>query len=121
MKYHSEMTGGYYDSSINGTNMPDDALPISDADYAAIFNQGIGNSLPSTPTSVSPAQARLALLQAGKLDAVKAAAQAAGEEAAVAFEFATSFDRDSALLNAIAGPLELDLDALFAEAAKIKL
>jgi hypothetical protein len=121
MKYYSKTTGGYYDLSINGAAMPDDALPISDEDYAAIFNQGIGKAAPLLPTSVSPAQARVALIRAGKLDAVKAAAEAAGEEAMAAFEFATSFDRDSALLNAIAGPLELDLDALFAEAAKIKL
>jgi hypothetical protein len=81
----------------------------------------VPHPISAVPASVTPGQARIALIRAGKLDAVKAAAQAAGPEAETAFEFATSFDRDSEFLNAIAGPLELDLDSLFTLAASIKL
>jgi len=75
------------------------------------------------PRSVSAVQGRAALDGAGMLDAATAAAQAAGGVAAIAWEYATSFDRDNATIAALAAQIGLtdaDLDALFIAAAKVR-
>lgn len=78
------------------------------------------------PTSASMRQARLALLQAGKLAAVEAAINAltgpAKEAALIEWNYATQVTRDSALLQQLAaaiGLTEADLDALFTQAASM--
>lgn len=122
MKFHSATTGGYYASEVHGANMPEDALPVSDADYAAIFDQPIGEIPPSMPTSVSPAQARLALLAAGKLDQVEAIVAAADQSTQIAWNNASVIERDSPTVAALAGALGLtdaQLDELFTTAAGI--
>lgn len=72
-------------------------------------------------TSVSMRQARLALLQSGKLAAVNAALAAlpgeAGETARIEWEYATEVDPDWPLVHQLASALTLtddDLNALFA-------
>jgi hypothetical protein len=71
-------------------------------------------------------QARLALLQAGKLAAVDAAIAAlpspAKEAAQIEWEYATEVKRDSQLVTQLAPSLGLDdaaLDALFIAAAAL--
>ena len=80
--------------------------------------------VPSTlvPRSVSPLQARRALLAAGLLSQVQTAVAGADQETQLAWEFATSVDRDSAVVASLAAALGLSpaqLDALFTSAAAI--
>lgn len=80
--------------------------------------------MPSAVTVVSMRQARLALLEAGRLDQVKAALAAIEDplmrqRAQIEWEYATEMRRDSPWVVAIAEALELSpetLDALFTAA-----
>lgn len=81
---------------------------------------------PVVPSIVSMRQARLALLQAGKLDDVDAAIAAlpspAKEAAQIEWEYATEVKRDSQLVTQLAPALGLDdaaLNALFIAAAAL--
>lgn len=72
------------------------------------------------PSIVSAAQARLALLNAGLLDAVKATVEQADEATQIWFEYATEWQRNNAVLNALGIQLDLssdDIDDLFRAAA----
>lgn len=76
------------------------------------------------PASVTMRQARLSLLAAGLLQAVNDAIAvmpgADGEAARIEWEYATEVRRDSPLVAALAGPLNLadaDLNQLFISAA----
>lgn len=78
------------------------------------------------PVSVSPAQARLALLGAGKLAAVDSAIDAMSEPgktvARIRWECSTEIRRDDPLVALLAQALQLsdaDLDQLFIEAAEL--
>lgn len=118
---------------------------VADAEFAATIgaiecpdDAGIGWSYdgktwtaPATapvpvPTVVSMRQARLALLQAGKLADVTAAINALPspqkEAAQIEWEYATEVQRDSALVKQLAPALGMDgaaLDALFRTAATL--
>lgn len=81
---------------------------------------------PPAPTVASMRQARLALLQAGKLadvtTAINALASPAKEAAQIEWEYATEVRRDSALMQQLAaaiGLTEADLDALFTQAVAL--
>lgn len=83
-----------------------------------------GQAQSSDVAAVTPRQARLALLGAGKLSAVTAALAAMpgaqGEAARITWEYATEIRRDDPLIAAIGPALELSeaqVDALFAQAA----
>lgn len=76
------------------------------------------------PRSITPRQARLALLQEGLLSAVESAISAmdgeSGERAKISWEYAAEISRDDQLLNGIAGELGLtpeQIDAMFIAAA----
>lgn len=78
------------------------------------------------PTSASMRQARLALLQIGKLQDVDAAIAAlpspAKDAAKIEWEYATEVRRDSTLMQQLATAIGLDdaaLDALFTQAASM--
>lgn len=78
------------------------------------------------PTTITPRQARLALLQAGLLDQVDTAINSlespAKETAQIEWEYATSIDRDSQWINQLGGALGLNteqLDDLFKTASTI--
>lgn len=76
----------------------------------------------AVPAVVSAAQARLALLNAGLLDAVKAAVEQADEATQIWFEYATEWQRDTAVLNALGDQLGLSsgqIDDLFKAAAAL--
>jgi hypothetical protein len=75
---------------------------------------------PSVPGSVSPRQMKLALLNAGMLDAVESFVARAPREVQIAWEYATEWQRGNALLNQMAqafGLTEDKLDDLFVAAA----
>lgn len=77
---------------------------------------------PPPVTSVTPRQARLALLGAGLLDQVTAAVNAAGGATLITWEYATEFDRTDPLIAQIGSSLNLtsdQIDALFATAATL--
>lgn len=81
---------------------------------------------PPVPEVVTMRQARLALLQAGKLNDVDAAINALAspqkEEAQISWEYSTEVRRDSDLVKQLAPGLGLDdvaLDALFTQASKL--
>ena len=83
-------------------------------------------SPPGPPTVVSIRQARLALLQAGKLEAVEQAIaelpEPARKAAQIDWEFAAEVQRSWPLVQALAQALgmnEADLDALFTAAAAL--
>jgi hypothetical protein len=74
------------------------------------------------PTSISPAQARLALLGAGLLDQVEAAVAAGSRATQIAWEMATVIERSSptvVALSAALGLTDAQLDDLFTTAAGI--
>jgi hypothetical protein len=78
------------------------------------------------PSIITMRQCRLALLQAGHLSTVDAAIASLqgmnGEAARIEWEYAASVERKSALVQAMAGTLGLDeeaLDDLFITAAKL--
>ena len=62
--------------------------------------------------AVSAAQARLALLSAGLLASVKAAVDQADEATKIWFEYATEWQRDNPVLNALGVQLGLSSDAI---------
>lgn len=75
------------------------------------------------PLSVTPFQAKAALLQAGLLDAVQATIAAASPIAQLAWSDATAFTRDSPTIAALSAQLGLSsaqVDALFIAAASIE-
>jgi hypothetical protein len=81
---------------------------------------------PPAPKVVTMRQARLALLQAGKLADVDAAILALPspdkETAQISWEYATEVRRDSALMQQLAtaiGLTEADLDSLFTQAVTL--
>ena len=74
------------------------------------------------PAAVTMRQARLALLAAGKLEAVTAAVQQVGGAAQIEWEYAAEVRRDWPLvaqLTGVLGMTDADMDALFAQAATL--
>uniref|UniRef100_E6VL45 Uncharacterized protein n=1 Tax=Rhodopseudomonas palustris (strain DX-1) TaxID=652103 RepID=E6VL45_RHOPX len=80
-------------------------------------------SIPLAPVaSVTPKQARLALLQAGLLDQVEAVIAAGSKADQITWEFATEIRRDDPLLVSIGSGLTLSsdqIDVLFKYAATL--
>lgn len=82
---------------------------------------------PAKVTQVSMRQARLALYQEGKLDTVNEIIstmpiESQRKEAEIEWEFATTVDRNSALVYGITGGLgmtEEEIDALFEKASRL--
>ncbi len=81
---------------------------------------------PIPPIAVTMRQARLALLQVGKLstvnNAIASMTGAQGEAARIEWEFSSEVKRDQPLTKALApvlGMTETDLDQLFIAAAKL--
>lgn len=72
------------------------------------------------PVSVSPRQARLALLGAGLLDQVEGAVQANGQATQITWDYAIAINRDDPLIAAVGAALQLtseQVDNLFSQAA----
>lgn len=142
MKKYSKSTRGFYDPAIN-PDIPSDAVTVSDEDYAALIAaqaEGMeivpdddGCPVAQTvtavivPVSVTPRQAKLALLSAGLLDDVEAAIEAIADAttkrvAQIEWEYAQEVRRDWPLLNAVAaqmGMTDAQIDELFTLAATL--
>ena len=74
------------------------------------------------PASVTPSQARLALLEAGLLDRVQATVDAQGGAAKITWEYATTLSRDDPLITSLGTTLGLTdaaIDMLFKKASLI--
>ena len=133
--YYSPHTG-----EIINTRTPADWMgktsivppPFNSANQGAFFREGawvVETAVPVVimPTSVTPRQARLALLQIGKLDAVSAALAAIPDPAQrtaaqIEWEYATVIERNSSLVQSLAAGLGLTapaIDALFEAASRI--
>lgn len=77
---------------------------------------------PPIPQTVTPRQARLALLGAGLLEQVQSAVTAAGGATEITWEYATEINRSDALVVQIGASLNLtdaQIDALFVQAASL--
>jgi hypothetical protein len=77
---------------------------------------------PHVPYSISPGQARMALLNAGLLDQVEAAVAAADKATQIAWQYATEIRRTDPLITTLGTALGLtaaQIDALFVAAAAI--
>lgn len=77
---------------------------------------------PVIPTSVSPRQVRLLLLQQGLLSQVETMIAGLDQASQITWEFAIEFHRDDPLLNALGAQLGLteeQIDQFFIEAAAL--
>jgi arginine/ornithine N-succinyltransferase beta subunit len=95
------------------TEMPDDDAEV--LDYLQRASEPF-----KTVQTITPRQARLALLQAGLLPSVESAVQAAGGATKITWEFATVIERNSPLIETLGGSLGLtreQIDTLFKYAA----
>ncbi|MGY3589357.1 XkdW family protein [Bradyrhizobium sp. USDA 4350] len=81
------------------------------------------DALPSpVPQTVTPRQARLALLAAGLLDQVEAAVKTAGGATQITWDYATEVNRSDPMIAQIGASLNLtaaQIDALFVQAATL--
>ena len=133
--YYSPHTGEHIATATPADWMGKTSIvppPVNSANQGAFFRAGawvVETAVPVViiPTSVTPRQARLALLQIGKLDAVSAALAAIPDPARrtaaqVEWEYATVIERNSPLVTSLAAGLGLtaaDIDALFEAASRI--
>lgn len=77
---------------------------------------------PPPVTTVTPRQARLALLAAGLLDQVEAAVASAGGATKITWDYAAVINRDDPLITTLGASLNLtsaQIDALFTQAATL--
>lgn len=120
MKYYKDKDGKVFAYEADGSQ--DALIPAS---YKKMTNAEVTKHLnPPTddvvPTVVSRFQARRALKDVGKFEAVEAAIAQADEFTKDAWNDAQEFRRDSGLIQSLGSSLSLDLDALFIAAAKIE-
>ncbi len=142
--FYSKSTSGFYDTAIHGNNIPADAVEITKAEHTALLaGQSEGKRivpdadgvpvLQEPPPFVAPdvdqvtmRQARLALLESGKLDLVAPAIDQLSEpgrtKARIEWEFAQDVRKDWPLIQVLAPSIGLDaaaLTALFNRAATL--
>ena len=142
--YYAKSTGGFYDRDIHGDRIPEDAVEITKAEHTALLaGQAEGKRivpdaggvpvLQEPPPFVAPdvgqvtmRQARLALLESGKLDLVAPAIDQLSEpdrtKARIEWEFAQDVRKDWPLIQVLAPSIGLDaaaLTALFNRAATL--
>jgi len=116
-----------YEDDIANDLIPSTFTPLTDAEVAAIRAQQAAAAAAAeaakVPESVTPFQAKAALLNAGLLDAVLAAIAAAPRITQLAWAEATEFRRTSPTVLMLAGALGLtstQLDDLFKAAKGIE-
>lgn len=76
MKFFSKTTGGFYDSEIHGSQMPDDAAQITDEQHAALMaaqasGKRIGADANGAPIAITPPEPPQAELIAARLVQVR--------------------------------------------------
>jgi hypothetical protein len=102
---------------ISRWNRSDVPQPTA-AEIEAVDTDGITG----VPASVTPRQARLALLNAGLLDHVEAAVQSAGGATRITWEYASYISRSDPLITGIGASLNLtesQIDDLFRAAGTL--
>lgn len=108
----------WLDSDAFAYLLPAGTLEISQAEADAI--NAADQPAAQIPASVTPLQARRALLAAGKLAAVEAAVSAADQATQLAWQYAASFERASPFVASLAtavGLTDAQIDDLFRSAA----
>lgn len=141
--FYSKEKGGFYNPAINGF-LPPDAVVVSAEEYTALLTaQSTGKVIqaneagfpiavdpppqpPVVPTFVTMRQARLALLQAGKLqmanEVIVTMTGTEGEAARVEWDYASEVWRNQPLVTTLAlavGLTHAELDDLFVLAATL--
>jgi len=137
--FYSKSTKGFYTLEIHGSNIPSDAVEVSNDHYLQLMKQqqegleivanNLGYPIAVTPEptpvqkpqSVTMRQARLALYDSNLLDQVSAAI-ANDPRAQIEWEYATTVERNSQLVQTLAtglGLTEQQLDELFILAATV--
>lgn len=143
--FYSRSTGGFYTPEVHGDTIPADAVEITAEYHETLLSaQGLGKRIvpdndgrpaladplpPLSPTVVTRAQGKAALIQAGLWDDVLAYVDAIADPtqqalARVALDDTAEWRRDSPFLATAAAALGLsdqDLDGLFVAAAGIVL
>lgn len=135
--FYSASKNAFYSPQIAYPERPQDLQELTDEEYhALVAGQADGkqivpgnNGLPrlitpatSAPKRVTMRQARLALIDADKYNAVVQAIAQADTRTQVEWEFAATVERESPLVDTLAQALgfeESTLDALFTAAAKL--
>lgn len=139
--YSSSARGFFHVGIHSADQIPADAVPVTDEEHEALLaGQSAGKQIepdenghpvlvdphagPAVPRAVTRRQARLALLEVGKLDDVEAAIEAITDPVqrrAAQIEYdADTWERDNEFLQAMwaqLGGTEQDLDDLFILAA----
>lgn len=132
--FYSKSTGGFYATAIHGDNIPTDVVEITVEEHQALIEgQSQGKRivpdadgvpvLQEPPPFVAPdvdqvtmRQARLALLESGKLDLVAPAIDQLSEpgrtKARIEWEFAQDVRKDWPLIQVLAPSIGLDAAAL---------
>lgn len=136
----SKKTNGFYETGINGKNIPVDAVEItSKYHFDLLSGQSSGKNIASNdegypflvdpdpvafvPSVVTRFQALAALHLAGVFDSVESSIESADFMTKLAWKEAQSFERDSAMIASIGAAVGLtdeDIDNLFISASKIK-
>lgn len=132
MYFYSGSTGGFYLTEVHGDAMPSDAVSVSDERHSELLlaqrngqriisdsnGQPVAADHPPAPAPrvVTMRQARLALLEAGRLadvnHAIAALEGSAQAAALIEWEYAQTVERDSPFVAQLASALELGDDAL---------
>ena len=101
---------------------PDGWVEITDQELDEIRASRLAGVVATAPTSLTMAQARIALLDAGLLDTVEAGIAQMPRAAQIKWEFAATVERSDSLTQALAAALgltELQLDDLFTAGAAL--
>jgi hypothetical protein len=108
---------------ITGATSADPQAAYGGFLYDATANTLTAPPPPSTvPQSVTPRQARLALLNAGLLDEVQATVDAIGGATQISWDYATEVNRSDPLITTLSTTLSItdaQMDALFVAAAAL--
>ncbi len=116
---------GKYLGGFVGVEPPEGAIevPFAPDDARQIWGGSEWGAVPVTvPETVTPRQARLALIAAGLDDDVDAYFAAQPKAVQVAWEFATEYHRDDPIISAAAAAIGLtgqQVDDLFIQAAAL--
>ncbi|NTU68916.1 MAG: hypothetical protein HGB02_08565 [Chlorobiaceae bacterium] len=137
--HYSPSTRGFYAPEIHGTNIPADAVEITAARHAELFDgQSNGqqivpdeNGFPVLidqevvvviPSRISMRQCRLQLLADGFLDDVNSAVATMGAAAQIEWEYASEVERSNPLVPAMQQLLNWNgerVDQFYIEASKL--